>query len=363
MARTIVGRAHPPHPVAPGAAGHGRLPDVGVARAADEKSDFEKGRIAYVKKDYVEANARFQAMLDPEDGHRAQPRARRRGGDVLGRRQARDERQGRRGGPRSRTRDPRRSASTSPIRSPIRTTSSTSSATPRRSCARCSSRRPRARGGRRQAPQRERGRKRSAKLEGARRRSSRTLASEETVDDQELAPRRAAPVRHRSVLQRQRRARLVLLADRGRRDALDVRPLHSRTGTTSTSTTRSSQTDAVVARLPGRAREPVRRARAGHPHGGPHHLGVLGALALTGILEAQIDFVAERSYTRPRKLPEDKPAPAKTGLRVWPSLTPASRRRRANRRRRGRSRRHVLVGVFVGVAVRDERLVVGANPG
>ncbi len=36
--------------------------------AADDKSDFEKGRIAYVKKDYIEANARFEAMLDPKNG-------------------------------------------------------------------------------------------------------------------------------------------------------------------------------------------------------------------------------------------------------------------------------------------------------
>jgi len=35
---------------------------------ADEKSDFEKARIAYVKKDYVEASARFEAMLDPASG-------------------------------------------------------------------------------------------------------------------------------------------------------------------------------------------------------------------------------------------------------------------------------------------------------
>ncbi len=35
---------------------------------ADEKSDFEKARIAYVKKDYVEAGARFKAMLDPTTG-------------------------------------------------------------------------------------------------------------------------------------------------------------------------------------------------------------------------------------------------------------------------------------------------------
>lgn len=35
---------------------------------ADEKSDFEKARIAYVKKDYVEADARFRAMLDPKSG-------------------------------------------------------------------------------------------------------------------------------------------------------------------------------------------------------------------------------------------------------------------------------------------------------
>jgi hypothetical protein len=35
------------------------------ASAAD---DFEKARIAYVKKDYVEADARFKAMLDPKTG-------------------------------------------------------------------------------------------------------------------------------------------------------------------------------------------------------------------------------------------------------------------------------------------------------
>lgn len=35
---------------------------------ADPNADFEKARIAYVKKDYVEANARFEAMLDPKTG-------------------------------------------------------------------------------------------------------------------------------------------------------------------------------------------------------------------------------------------------------------------------------------------------------
>jgi len=53
-------------------------------------------------------------------------------------------------------------------------------------------------------------------------------------------------------------------------------------------------------------------------------LAGLGALALGGILEAEIDFVPERTQTRPRKLPSEptKPAPAKTGLRVWPSFAP-----------------------------------------
>lgn len=35
---------------------------------ADERSDFEKARVAYLKKDYVEASARFEAMLDPKTG-------------------------------------------------------------------------------------------------------------------------------------------------------------------------------------------------------------------------------------------------------------------------------------------------------
>jgi hypothetical protein len=35
---------------------------------ADERSDFEKARVAYLKKDYVEASARFEAMLDPKSG-------------------------------------------------------------------------------------------------------------------------------------------------------------------------------------------------------------------------------------------------------------------------------------------------------
>lgn len=35
---------------------------------ADERSDFEKARVAYLKKDYVEADARFRAMLDPKTG-------------------------------------------------------------------------------------------------------------------------------------------------------------------------------------------------------------------------------------------------------------------------------------------------------
>jgi hypothetical protein len=34
----------------------------------DETTDFEKARLAYDKKDYVEASARFQAMLDPHTG-------------------------------------------------------------------------------------------------------------------------------------------------------------------------------------------------------------------------------------------------------------------------------------------------------
>lgn len=35
---------------------------------ADEASDFEKARNAYVKKDYTDANARFEAILDPQRG-------------------------------------------------------------------------------------------------------------------------------------------------------------------------------------------------------------------------------------------------------------------------------------------------------
>lgn len=40
----------------------------GAAAWADERSDFEKARVAYLKKDYVEASARFSAMLDPKSG-------------------------------------------------------------------------------------------------------------------------------------------------------------------------------------------------------------------------------------------------------------------------------------------------------
>ena len=35
---------------------------------ADERADFEKGRNAYLAKDYREADARFAAMLDPASG-------------------------------------------------------------------------------------------------------------------------------------------------------------------------------------------------------------------------------------------------------------------------------------------------------
>lgn len=34
----------------------------------DERADFDKARVAYLKKDYVEADARFAAMLDPKTG-------------------------------------------------------------------------------------------------------------------------------------------------------------------------------------------------------------------------------------------------------------------------------------------------------
>jgi TolA-binding protein len=40
----------------------------GATALADETSDFEKARIAYLKKDYTEASARFDAMLDPTKG-------------------------------------------------------------------------------------------------------------------------------------------------------------------------------------------------------------------------------------------------------------------------------------------------------
>lgn len=35
---------------------------------AGEREDFEKARVAYLKKDYIEASARFEAMLDPKTG-------------------------------------------------------------------------------------------------------------------------------------------------------------------------------------------------------------------------------------------------------------------------------------------------------
>lgn len=41
---------------------------VSVLAHADEKSDLEKGRNAYVTKQYVEADARFSAMLNPATG-------------------------------------------------------------------------------------------------------------------------------------------------------------------------------------------------------------------------------------------------------------------------------------------------------
>jgi hypothetical protein len=40
----------------------------GALAFADETSDFEKARIAYLKKEYTEAAARFDAMLDPAKG-------------------------------------------------------------------------------------------------------------------------------------------------------------------------------------------------------------------------------------------------------------------------------------------------------
>jgi len=40
---------------------------------ADQNADFEKARVAYVKKDYVEADARFAAMLDPKTGTLTNP--------------------------------------------------------------------------------------------------------------------------------------------------------------------------------------------------------------------------------------------------------------------------------------------------
>lgn len=40
----------------------------GTAAFADERADFEKGRNAFLAKDYLEADARFAAMLDPTNG-------------------------------------------------------------------------------------------------------------------------------------------------------------------------------------------------------------------------------------------------------------------------------------------------------
>lgn len=43
---------------------------IGAAAAADEQTDFDKGRNAYLSRDYAGAEARFRAMLDPK-GERA----------------------------------------------------------------------------------------------------------------------------------------------------------------------------------------------------------------------------------------------------------------------------------------------------
>ncbi len=288
--------------------------------AADEKGDFEKGRIAYVKKDYVEANARFEAMLDPKTGSVRSPElvveadmcwgavklamSDKAAASALFEKVLRA--------------DPQYQPDPLTYPNDVLYFFSDTKARLRAVLEQEAAARAAAEAKRRQeeAEEKARLRARVAQLEA--------LASQETVTI--------------------KNSRLIAMLPFGigqfanGKDTLGWAFLLSEGAATLTTFVLffpyRFNVDHAAGALQQTQFPPQYRINLYDSYAARAEdirtadfiiLAGIGALALAGIIEAQVDFVGERTFVRTRSLPQvgpTAPKPAKTGLRVWPSLAP-----------------------------------------
>jgi hypothetical protein len=288
--------------------------------AADEKSDFEKGRIAYVKKDFVEANARFEAMLDPKNGTVHSPEliveAEMCWGAV---KLAMKEKDGASNlFERVLRADPQYQPD--PLTYPndvlyffSDTKAKLRAVLEQEAIARAAADKMRRE---QEAQEKAKLRERVAQLE--------LLASQETVTVKNSRLTAMLPYGIGQFANGKNTLGWVFLLSEGAATLSTVILFfpyrfnvdHAAAAMQSTQFPPSYRVD-LANRYIARAQD-IRTADF-------IILAGLGALAITGILEAQINFVAEHTFTRTRVLPAAgaaKPVPAKTSLRVWPSFTP-----------------------------------------
>jgi tetratricopeptide (TPR) repeat protein len=283
--------------------------------AADEKSDFEKGRIAYVKKDYVEANARFQAMLDPKTGTVRSP-------ELL------VEADMCWGAVKLAMNDNDAAASLfekvlradpqyqpDPLTYPNEvlyffsdTKAKLRAVLEQEAAARAAAD---AKRHKEEAAEKARLKARLAELEG--------LASEETVTIKNSRLKAALPFGVGQFANGNNGLGWAFLLGEGALTLSTFVLFIPYRYNVDHANAAMQQTQLSLA---GRIQLSNEYALTAQDIRTADFiiLGGLGAIMLTGIIEAQVNFVAERSYTRPRTLPEDKPA--KTSLRVRPSFAP-----------------------------------------
>ena len=289
--------------------------------AADEKSDFEKGRIAYVKKDYVEASARFQAMLDPKTGTVHSPELLVEADMCWGAvKLAMNDKDGASALFEKVLRaDPQYQPD--PLTYPndvlyffSDTKAKLRAVLEQEAAARAAAD---AKRHKEEAEEKARLRARLAELEG--------LASQETVTIKNSRLTAMLPFGIGQFANGKDKLGWVFLLSEGALTISTFALLFPYRYNVDQANAAMQQTQFSPAYRVDLANKYAARAQDIRTADFIILAG-LGAIALTGILEAQIDFVAERSYTRPRELPggkpAEKPAPAKTGLRIRPSFAP-----------------------------------------
>lgn len=283
--------------------------------AADEKSDFEKGRIAYVKKDYVEANARFEAMLDPKTGTVHSPELLVEADMCWGavKLAMNDKDAAASLFEKVLRADPQYQPDPLTYPNEVLYFFSDTKAKLRAVLEQEAAARAAADAKRRkeEAAEKARLKARVAELE--------TLASEETVTTKNSRLKAMLPFGVGQFANGNNGLGWAFLLSEG---ALTLStfvlfiPYRYNVDHANAAMQLTQYSQAYRVNLSNQYALTAQDIRTADFI----ILGGLGAIMLTGIIEAQVNFVAERSYTRPRKLPD--PAPAKIGLRIRPSLVP-----------------------------------------